>query len=443
MGSFVFVTKNSNNFYTLEPGKTLLHFIEYDFTYFWEQSIALGKQSRRDGSCSAKDFFMVRNLILKCHPYFEAQANSDFENIVLDCIIEYICSGEKLSREELWNRCLVPKNKYERALFGRISEYKTGRAINQWENLMRMQEYAKTKLSYIFDGDLTSKSIYETRKNYFDLRFSVISKELGYPSGEMPSARRYAPSQMPNAPFAISKVSKVILKHVSELIDSADTAQKPLISPCCRDKLAMDAFGYMKQIPRPEELEVKTAAETFDKLAQEVYMPDSFKAVIDLEFDKMFEDNVIFRHCERCGKYFYLENDYRGAYCNRVNASGRTCREIAETESPKRANVITDALDARCNSVYDSLLRKIGDGFSEGEFREWAQYLANMRENVEKKLADESDLDSFLDYSEKMVREPPKSRLTATTPVQQASVPVKYKFPTLAELEEKDGGNRR
>ena len=455
MDTIIFVTQNSNNFYKLELYKTLIQFAEYDFTYFWEQSIALGKSSRTTGKYEYKQFSIIKNMISKCHPYFEAQINSDFEHIVLDCIIEYICHSEKIGLEELWARCISPKNEYERAIFSRISEYKTNRAINQWANLIRMQDYAKNKLEYIFAGEPSTKNTYKARKCYFDLTFSVVAKELGFPSEELPSNQRFNTALMPNAPFMISKVSKTILKRVSDVLDDTDEPMYNHINGIMRDQIGLDAFSYIKSLPRPEDADLNMAKEAFQALADEVYMPNSFKAIIDLEFDKMIEKEIFLQKCLKCGKYYLQDGIYIGNYCNRVNASGKTCREQFEDE-----RVVNEAeqesLKRRTDRIYTKLEKRVGDGFAEKEFKEWAQYLENMQENVRNDISTRQDLEDFLEYSEKLYGEvkekrleikPDDTHITVSDKIIEAKIippptqkpePKPYKFPTLAELEEKD-----
>lgn len=455
MNNIIFVTKNNNNFYKGEVGKTLQRFIEYDFTYFWEQCIELGKSSRQVGGYTTKQFHIIKNLITKCHPYFEAQINSDFEYIVLDCIIEYICHSENIGLEELWARCISPKNLYEKAIFSRVSEYKTNRAINQWANLMRMQEYAKLKLGFLFDGAPTSAEIYLGRKGYFDLTFSVAAKELGFPSGELSAVKCYNPSLLPNAAFMVSKVSKGVLRRIGDIVDNAAEPGYSHVSDCMRDQIGLDAFSYIKNLPRPQDADIDAAAEIFSKLAGEVYMPDSFKSIIDLEFDKMIEQEIHFQKCEKCGKYFFKEQNYSGRYCNRVNTSGLTCRE--QTGDIKSVEeIMSEALEDRCAKLYESLENKVGEAFEEHEFKEWSQYLVNMKENVQKEYSTTQDLEDFLDYSEKMCSEVKKSHKSAkarqAAPSPQAAVikasqafvpkafdddaePPRYHFPTLEELD--------
>lgn len=446
MNTFTFVTNNNNSFYKIEIAKTLLHFIEYDFTYFWEQCIDLGKNSRKEGTYSSKQFNIVKNLIIKCHPYYEAKINSDFEQIALDCIIEYICHSENIGLEELWSRCITPKNLYEKAIFSRISEYKTNRAINQWSNIMRAQEYAKKKLDFIFSGEQVTKADYFSRKCYFDLTYSVAAKEIGFPSAQLPYVKYYNAEQMPNSAFMLSKVSKTILKQINDIVDNAEPVKYTNVNETVSDQLGLDAFAYIKNVPRPTDMEIRKANETFQNYVGGIYVAESFKAIIDLEIDKMFEENILLQQCKMCGRYFQTDNNYVGSYCNRVNASGKTCREQYISEMPVEEDNIEDGIDDRCEEIYDVMSRKIGKEIDEKEFDEWAQYLTNMRENVKKEYSTVEDLEAFLDYSDKMAKEikmkkpaPIVSNPSAEIPVVETSSkePKKYHFPTLEELDNK------
>ncbi|MBE6838458.1 MAG: hypothetical protein E7507_02795 [Ruminococcus sp.] len=455
MDSIVFVTKSNNNFYKLEIAKTLLHFIEYDFTYFWEQCLDLGRTSRKLGSYSSTSFRAVKSLITKCHPYYEAQINSDFEHIALDCLIEYICHSEGIGLEELWTRCISPKNAYEKALFTRISEYKTNRAINQWANLMRIQEYARAKLSYIFDGDVTTKEMYNVRKGYFDLAFSVMAKELGFPSSELPSVKCYNASLMPNSAFMVSRVSKLILKKINPIIDEVEdlSYSRNVNRDCMRDQMSLDAFTFLRGLKRPDGMELEASRETFGNLGTEYYLPDCFKAIIDLEFDKMIDAGIFLQKCPKCEKYFFVDINYKGKFCNRVNATGKTCREQYEHEKyiEEEQPPLSNDLETRCQILYAALSNKVGDDFKEQEFKEWSQYLENMRENVKTDAATEEDLEAFLEYSEKMCKEvksKPAARVIRSDNVEKMPPPVRkreserpepraYHFPTLEELDRK------
>ena len=111
-----FAVNDNNNFYKIELSKTLLHFIEFDFTYFWEQCIEAGRTARKTGRLPQNIIANSKAIISKAHPFIEACINTDYSEIATDCIIEYICHSERIGLEELWARCISPKYLYETAI---------------------------------------------------------------------------------------------------------------------------------------------------------------------------------------------------------------------------------------------------------------------------------------------------------------------------------------
>jgi hypothetical protein len=432
MKSIWFVIDDNNNYYKIELSKTLLHFVEFDFTYFWEQCIEAGKAARKTGYLPQNQLAVAKNAIIKCHPYVDACISINFDSIALDCIIEYICRSENVGLEELWARCISPKSQYEKAIFKRISEYKTNRAINQWVNIVRLQEYAKNKIKFIFyneNDEPVTDNVLRTRKEYFDLSFSVAANELGFPTSELPYVRMYSPALMPNASFMVSKVSKAIYKRISETIGNAEQVYYSHVNDVIRDQLALDAYGYVKNLTRPAEIDMNFAVEAVSENPAVVYMPNSFKAVIDLEFDMMLTEKEYLCKCASCGRYFTVNDDYDKPYCDRVNSTGKTCRDIYEKEleikrgmeaaaraAEKAAEeaelgkadgtgVISPELEKHCQRVYNSVYKKIGKSMTEQEFKEWSQYLSSMKRNIKINEATVEQLVDFLEYSERMYGE--------------------------------------
>ena len=404
MNEISFVTKYSNCFYKIELSKTLLHFIEFDFSYFWEQSIALGKQAKKNNEYSYEQSYILRNLLSKCHPYFEALINFDYDYIVADCIIEHICRTEGIGLEALWSRCISPKNSYERVIFSRISEYKTTRAINEWVNLMRIQEYAKVKTAFIFEGELCSLPEAKARCRYFDLAYSVAAKETGYPSDELPCVERYSMAQMPNSVFMIKKASNDIYKRLKGTLENAPDPTKLRTNDILRDSFALDAFDYMKDITRPPQFEMYAAIENFKNFPDVVYLPNSFKSIIDLEFEKMLENGIMFQKCDSCKRYFNRDLNYSGTLCNRVKSSGKSCREEAKSNDGVKS-IINEDSSKKSEMLYNNLYNKIGKEIPKTEFNEWSEYLTRLKKNVENKNSSIEDLESFLKYTEKMYGE--------------------------------------
>lgn len=446
-----FAVNDNNNFYKIELSKTLLHFIEFDFTYFWEQCIEAGRTARKTGRLPQNIIANSKAIISKAHPFIEACINTDYSEIATDCIIEYICHSERIGLEELWARCISPKNLYETAIFRRISEYKTNRAANRWTSIVRLQEYARNKVDFIFSPDegqrVITNETFRVRKEYFDLAVSVAANELGCPNDSLPTVKVYSPASLPNAAFAIGKVAKGIYRRFSEVLAQAQDMSKLKNTEHLGDQLAMEAYSYIKNMPRPGELDMKFALETIRNNPPLLYMPDSLKAAIDLEFELMYQCDVVFRKCENCGRYFTAKDN--NTRCDRVNSSGKTCRRqyeelceaialetakaneeemrkqraeqeqqamlaastasIAETqttlipEPPKPVPVeVPKETEKRGQKLYNALYKRVGRGIDENEFKEWSQYLSNMKRNLKIGEATLSQFEEFLDYSDKL-----------------------------------------
>lgn len=331
----VFAVTGSKSFHKLELSKALLRFVEFDFTYFWEQCIEAGRNARKTGRIARNMENMAMNALVKCHPYVEACASTEFSSVVLDCIIAYICHSEGIGLEELWARCISPKSLYEKAIFNRVSEYKTGRGINQWINIVRMQEYARSKIKFIYECDsnvMLRPEDYRTRTEYFDLAFSVAANETGCPMDKLPSVKMYTPSTLPDSVFMMGRMSKNIYRRLSDVLRDAEMWDEKTLNDHNRDQTALDAFSYVKDMPRPAENDMRFALEAVSELPDTVYVPDSFKAIIDLEFTLMSQKGIYMSKCPRCGRFFVRELDERSPYCHRVNSSGMTCAEQINEE---------------------------------------------------------------------------------------------------------------
>lgn len=465
-----FAVTGSNSFHNLELSKTLIRFAEFDFTYFWEQCIEAGRNARKTGRISRKIEDIALASAAKCHPYVEACIGTEFSSLVLDCIIAYICHSEGIGLEDLWARCISPKSLYEKAIFNRVSEYKTGRGINQWINIVRLQEYARSKMKFIYetaDNIMQKPEIYRTRREYFDLAFSVAANETGCPMAQMPSVKKYSPSQLPDSVFMMGRVSKNLYKRLSDVLSGAEMCQPGKLNDHNRDRAALDAFSYVKDMPRPGEIEMNFALEAISDIPETVYVPDSFKAVIDLEFTCMYEKGIYLSLCPSCGRYFVRSLDEKSPYCHRVTSSGKTCTEvieegfgiaasknkddkntapdnipeadtdIAEEAAPADNNTedkpveeaeeeikvrgpvsaleetyepteIPKELERRCQKIYNVLYRRIGRLMTAFEFKEWSKFLYDMKRDVRSGNADIAQLEDFLEYWETAARKQSK-----------------------------------
>ncbi|MGN0690776.1 MAG: DUF6076 domain-containing protein [Oscillospiraceae bacterium] len=459
MDAVKFIIGNNNTYYDLEPGKDIISFTEFNFSFFWEQCIEAGKTGSKTGRLPAELMQSARNTLSQCHPYVKACIEGSFDSAAIDCIIAYICSSENIGLEELWARCISPKNNYEASIFRRISEYKTGRSVNQWINIVRINEYAKKKLDFIYNDKADSNisaDEYRRRKEYFDLAFSISANEMGFAAEEMPYVRKYSPSLAPEAAFRMGKFSRYVYGSVSEKLRKIPSDSSKQVSPVISDQSAMDAFSYIKDMERPDSLEMRRASMEGMQCGSVVYMPTGFKGIIDLEFDLLEEKGEHIERCVSCGRYFIRSKEYDVPYCSRVNSGGRTClaaheeqqrlrkeaaekARIAEEEARRAAEeaeerarlaslrtnkvpvIIPRELDLRSQALYYNLSKCAGREMDRAEFEEWAGYLESLKDNIRNGDGSISQLEDFLKSAEKMYGDILAKDKTAPAAVQKSA----------------------
>ncbi|MDR0903837.1 MAG: DUF6076 domain-containing protein [Ruminococcus sp.] len=461
---------SGNAFFKLDVGRSLLQFSEFDFTFFWETAIEAGRQAKKTGTLPKATMDSARAAISKAHPFIYAGRDGDFSDIVIDCIIEYICRSERLSEDELWMRCISSKIPYEVALFERISKYKTFRAANQWTVISGLQRYVKDKINFIYEGEQQTSLKCLTLKQYFDLAFSIASNECAVPKTALPAVKVYNPCLAPSAAFAVSSsAAKSIYKRLEEQLTYVpDLSDNDVYNTdVLEDKFAVLSYSYMLGMTRPQEPEEELFTKSVENLPEKVYIVSSLKALIDLEFDVMSEMGIHLKKCENCERYFLINaTEFGENYCDRINSSGQTCRALAaraaklalppetgidyppdELDEPENVPFVTntpqpespppivdreeyfpetgefvhikysapkreylpldipESVEKRCQALYNSIYKRVAKSINENEFREWSQYLSNMKRNVKTGEGNLEQLSMFLDYSEKLADE--------------------------------------
>ena len=260
-------------------------------------------------------------------------------------------------------------------------------------------------------------------------------------------------------------MSKNIYLRLSDVLRDAEMWDEKTLNDHNRDQTALDAFSYVKDMPRPAENDMRFALEAVSELPDTVYVPDSFKAMIDLEFSLMSQKGIYMSKCPRCGRFFVRDLDEKSPYCHRVNSSGMTCTEqineelgiaamkrgeapaeekpvsediASENETEKIVNEeaaepvsqsepapeaqsepakpvtfdekppqpieIPKELEKRCQRVYNMLYKRIGTLMTEKEFREWSGYLSDTKRDLREGNAEISQMEEFLDYWETAVK---------------------------------------
>lgn len=426
--------KSSNEVYHILYPNNLIGFCKYDFTLFMEHCTDLCRLSMRTGEYSVEDIVAVRSSISGCHKYVEKNMRGIFEKIVVDCWIEYLCRQNEIGIVTLWSNYMGCSNDFERAVFSRLSEYRHNHAINQWVNLLKQQEYAQRKVEFIFGVKLASPAEANARAAYFDLMYNVALNEAGISLDELGGTELYTLGRTPNSPFVMNTASREIVRNVlgnmfySENVNVRSTPNSEL-----SDQTAMDAFSLVKNyIPKNDDSLVNTIVKSMIGTPQKVYLPSSFKAVIDLEIDALIESGAVIQRCERCHEYFLKDADYNYDYCNRVTREGVSCLEIARRikESEKRGENNRKQLDGtaansaieerapfstnaphplrpneiatfslRLDKLYKEIAQRVNVDMTQRDFSEWYRQMLSAKRKIATGMLTEKELSEFENYS--------------------------------------------
>ncbi len=425
--------KNSNDIYTVSVPSNLLGFCRYDFSRFMENCCNLCRDCIKTGRYPSDEISGIRNTIGGCHRYVENNLRTVFDKIVLDCWIEYICRQGEISTTTLWNSFSDCKNPFQTAIFQRLTEYRSHRAINQWINLLKMQEYAKKKLDYVFGAKLNTVEEAMGRLNIFDLMFSVAANEQGYSLDAIGSVRVYKPGRLTNAPFVYSGAAKEVVRNLFKDIHFADNL--PYASKhegVMSDWEAMDAFNAIKgSLPDYNDKVVNIIIKTMTKTPDTVYIPSGFKAMIDLEIDALLGSGAFLQRCARCKEFYIRDDYYTSQYCDTIHKDGTTCREIMEQMevAPPSAEELL-ALREKSDVLYKEMSERVGRDITQRDFAEWVGSYNLMKKNVINGRASVDDFEQFSEYSKSYSFE--QSRVKDIEPIE-----VKAEPPVIGEKQVK------
>lgn len=107
----------------------------------------------------------------------------------------------------------------------------------------------------------------------------------------------------------------------------------------------------------------------------------SISQILELEFTKMLEQNVRFRKCKRCGKYFIMKGNYDTNYCDRIaEGETRTCLELAAIENYK-AKIANNKAIPIYNKYYKRYAARVKvRQIKEDEFKKWKYQAMSKRD---------------------------------------------------------------
>ncbi len=120
--------------------------------------------------------------------------------------------------------------------------------------------------------------------------------------------------------------------------------------------------------------------------------------ILELEFSKILEQNIRFRKCKRCGKYFIMKGNYDTRYCERI-APGekRKCQDLAAQENYKKKNAGNESLQIY-SKYYKRYAARVRVGqIKEADFKMWKYAALTKRDEC----ADGSiTVDEFIEWME-------------------------------------------
>ena len=393
------VGKTSSEIFVLRYPTTLVDFCEYDFSYFAKHSIELCNESLKSGTEDIDRISELRREIQNAHCFIEHNIRTIYDKIVLDCWIDYVCRRDKINVNVMWNRFIRCKTDFEKAVFSRLCDFRYNRAINEWLNVVRVQDYARVKSEFIFVDGITNIEEAIARRNYFDLAFSVTAREMGCRIEDLGVTKTFSAGRVPTAPFLFPTVAKEIVHNVLSDFDYSEDYSGIGDYSEISDQIAMDAFFRMKEGLPQDGSNYNIMHGKMDAFQEKIYMPCSLKAAVDLEIDAIIENGAWLARCRRCGRYFLRDKDHLQEYCTRiVPNNGKTCLEIWEEEHPKKP-AIDEALERKCREVNEKMFARVDKTLSGREYNYWYSYLEAMKRKVLNGEISPEELENFLVYS--------------------------------------------
>ena len=391
------VGRNSNEIFLLRYPSSLLDFCGFDLAYFAKMAIDACSEAQKTGKADPDVFAQLRRDIQNAHCYIAHNIRTTYEKVALDCWIDYLCRRDSIGTGTLWNRYISCRTPFDKMVFARLCEFRYNRAINEWLNIVRVQDYAKSKIDFVFTKDVKNAREAASRRNYFDLMFSVTAQEMGCSVENLGEIKVFSVGRTPSSPFMFSTISKDIVRHVLADFDYSDDYSDISDYSEISDQIAMDAFSKMKAGLPAELSSYNIVRGKMENYTDKIYMPCSLKAVIDLEIDAIIENGGILCACKRCGRLYLRNEEYNEDYCRTYLTNGKTCLELYREENP--LPVISAELLEKCRTVTDEIYARVGTSMSEKEYEYWYSYMSAMRDKVSSGEITAEELDAFLDYS--------------------------------------------
>ncbi|MCR5652555.1 MAG: DUF6076 domain-containing protein [Ruminococcus sp.] len=94
--------------------------------------------------------------------------------------------------------------------------------------------------------------------------------------------------------------------------------------------------------------------------------------ILELELSIMLENDIRFRKCQRCGKYFIMKGNYDTRYCDRIaDGETRSCQELAAQDNYKKKSADNKALPIYSKYYKRYAARVKVRQIKETDFKKW------------------------------------------------------------------------
>jgi len=213
------------------------------------------------------------------------------------------------------------------------------------------------------------------QKEYLEL-IEFCFDEKFYPGvlGNLtPAERFFVYRELKELPLEINRKEEFSLSIADDEIDIKNEDLQEL-----SNKFDVDVSELMEIIRDHKSVDVS-------------YKVSSIRDMLELEFTKMLEQDIRFRKCKRCGKYFIMKGNYDTNYCNRI-AKGETknCQDIMAMERYKQKTEDNPAIKIY-NKYYKRYSARVKvHTILETDFKKWKyQAITKRDECMDGKISEE------------------------------------------------------
>lgn len=211
------------------------------------------------------------------------------------------------------------------------------------------------------------------QKEYLEILQFCFDEEY-YPEllGNLNPAERYYTFRMAkNFPSFIERNEELYMAF-SPLIDKK-TNQPDIYASIQRIKTE-----YPEEPLQKLATELNTTTDTLSHCLRSTrrltrrYSFASTEEILELELSKMLDNDIHFRKCKRCGKYFIMKGNYDTRYCNRIaEGETRSCQELAAQENYKKKMAENKALPIYSKYYKRYAARIKVRQIKEDDFKKW------------------------------------------------------------------------